>query len=275
MKQASRERRVTTIKFSLSKAKTTHKLSLLSLKKTCCSLSLSLKCSSSTSWMSPESSTNSPESSKVRRKIHNSGDTSGFRRAPIRIFFTLLKPDRYPLFEYEPGNIQNTINPPTSNSYSRANGGKKNEIKKLGSRTIPWCLTKLWMAPDSSYVFGFGAVFLLPLLRLYSFPSSDSGSSLLNSVTMELIEDCCSWMWFLWNWRFVLMNILDESLNLVMDLWRFEVNCGGWSLLEMKIVVVMEVLWWILMVDVVDDDGGGRRLWWLERGWRWSCGGRS
>ena len=116
--------------------------------------------------MSPESSTNSPESSKVRRKIHNSGDTSGFRRAPIRIFFTLLKPDRYPLFEYEPGNIQNTINPPTSNSYSRANGGKKNGIKKLGSRTIPWCLTTLWMAPDSSYVFGFGAVFFSPFASI-------------------------------------------------------------------------------------------------------------
>ena len=39
------------------------------------------------------------------------------------------------------------------------------------------------------------------------------------------------------------MNVLDESLNLVMDLWRFEVNCGGYSLLEMKVVVVMEVLW--------------------------------
>jgi hypothetical protein len=34
-------------------------------------------------------------------------------------------------------------------------------------------------------------------------------------------------------------------------------------------------LWWILVMDVVDDDGGRRRLWWLERGWRWSCGGRS
>jgi hypothetical protein len=81
--------------------------------------------------MSPESSTNSPESSKVRRKIHNSGDTSGFRRAPIRIFFTLLKPDRYPLFEYELGNIQNTINPPKSNTYSRANLRKKSGIKSL------------------------------------------------------------------------------------------------------------------------------------------------
>jgi hypothetical protein len=38
------------------------------------------------------------------------------------------------------------------------------------------------------------------------------------------------------------MNILDESLNLVMDLWRFEVNCGGCSLLEMKVVVVMELV---------------------------------
>ena len=39
------------------------------------------------------------------------------------------------------------------------------------------------------------------------------------------------------------MNVFDESVNLVMDLWRFEVNCGGCSLLEMKVVVVMEVLW--------------------------------